>query len=191
MLIEMQKNLKIELCCSPVSEVLRSTTKCIRRSYLTLAESERVNSLAAAPRGGRRCPGPIAVLEPPFLRPMAVTCLLLKATTSASPFQLRSVAAGHRRRRSPIITSGLVAASPPPESTNMLANTAVASYLAGAICWRPEPPPARLARRRLPPAGSSYRARAASNGFRTRCMKVMTKLEPPSPRRGFRARNFQ
>jgi hypothetical protein len=113
MLIEMQKNLKIELCCSPVSEVLRSTTKCIRRSYLTLAESERVNSLAAAPRGGRRCPGPIAVLEPPFLRPMAVTCLLLKATTSASPFQLRSVAAGHRRRRSPIITSGLVAASPP------------------------------------------------------------------------------
>ncbi|CAL4971406.1 unnamed protein product [Urochloa decumbens] len=51
----------------------------------------------------------------------------------------------------------------------MLASTAAASFLAGL---RPEPP-ARLAQRRLPPAGSSCRARAAaSNGFRTYCMKT-------------------
>ncbi|RCV05466.1 hypothetical protein SETIT_1G086700v2 [Setaria italica] len=55
----------------------------------------------------------------------------------------------------------------------MLINTAEASYLAGAgaICLRPEPP-ARLAQRRLPPAGSSSTARAASNGLRTHCMKT-------------------
>ncbi|KAJ1277925.1 hypothetical protein BS78_04G040000 [Paspalum vaginatum] len=56
----------------------------------------------------------------------------------------------------------------------MLVNTA-ANVVAGAACLRPEPAPARLARRRLLP-GSSSRSRArtaaASNGFRTRCVKT-------------------
>ncbi|PUZ74081.1 hypothetical protein GQ55_1G036300 [Panicum hallii var. hallii] len=56
----------------------------------------------------------------------------------------------------------------------MLANSAAASLVvsgAGAAGQRPEPP-ARLAQRRLLPAGPSRRARAASNGFRTHCMKT-------------------